>query len=223
MRRLVDGDLLGLGIELAEAAAARIDVEPEIALAVHREPVRVGGAAVGAVDLEEFHVAGLGVDAADGDELVGRVRGKPEIAVKIHAAIVLQQRDARRGPERPIRAVVGLLTCADADVRILRDIVGGPHHARGVARRPRPLRDLDRALARPAHLGEVGGELLLIELDDLVGLGVGRNDAGIHHDLHQVHGAERNDDQQHDDPAHADDANRAVTRLAELRGLVWDG
>ena len=28
-RRLVDVDLLGLGVELAEAAAARIDVEPE--------------------------------------------------------------------------------------------------------------------------------------------------------------------------------------------------
>ena len=44
LRRLVDGDLLGLDVELAEAAAARIDVEPEVAFGVAGEAVRGRGA-----------------------------------------------------------------------------------------------------------------------------------------------------------------------------------
>src|SRR5438094_939572 len=70
LRRLVDRDLLALDVELAEAATARIDVEPEVSIGVAGEPVRGGGGAGGVVDLEVLHLAGLGVDLADGDVFV---------------------------------------------------------------------------------------------------------------------------------------------------------
>ena len=170
LRRLVDGDLLGLRIELAEAAAARIDVEPEIALPVAREPVGIGGAAVGAVDLEEFHLAGLGVDASDRDVLVGRVRGEPDVAVEIHAAVMGHEAELGGRAERPVRAVIDGGRGADAGVGIERNVIERPHRARRFAGRPRPVLDLHRAFARAAHLGEIGGELLLVDIDDLVGL-----------------------------------------------------
>src|SRR5207249_526477 len=50
--RLVDRDFLGGDIELAEAAAAGVDVEPEVAVGVARDAVGIGGIAVAGGDLE---------------------------------------------------------------------------------------------------------------------------------------------------------------------------
>src|SRR6185369_12159260 len=87
-RRHVYIDLLGLGIEPAQTAAAGIDVKPENALLIAHQTVSVSRKAVVAVDLEQLHCAGLAVHLADGDLTIGIVGGEPEIAIEIHAAVM---------------------------------------------------------------------------------------------------------------------------------------
>jgi hypothetical protein len=78
--RLVDSNLLGLGFELAEAATAGIDIEPEVAIGVAGDAVGDavgvrGGYAVAAVDLEVFDLSSLAIDLADRDDLIDGVDG----------------------------------------------------------------------------------------------------------------------------------------------------
>ena len=132
---MIDVDLLGLGIEPAEAAPAGIDVEPEDALLIAHQPVGIGRKAVVAVDLEQLHRAGLAVHPADGDLAVGIVRGEPEIAVEIHAAVMGDEPELGRRSQGPVGPVIGLVGGSDPALGDHGKIVELPHHARGFAGR----------------------------------------------------------------------------------------
>ena len=110
LRRHEDVDLAGLGIEPGEPAAAGIAVEPQDALRIAGHAVGEGGEAVGARHLEVLDLAGLGVDAADGGVVVGRVGGEPQIAVEIGPGIVDDGAAMRRRALRPVAAVVRLFS-----------------------------------------------------------------------------------------------------------------
>src|SRR5262249_19649246 len=100
LRRLVNADLLGLHVELAEAAAAGIDVEPQIAIAVAGEAVCRGGElAVLALDLEVLHFPGLAVDLADGHPRIRVVDGVIEIAVETHGPVMGKLAELGRGAQ----------------------------------------------------------------------------------------------------------------------------
>ena len=95
-----------------------------------------------------------------------------------------------RGAEVPVVAVIGRIFRAldgDAGHRIERQVIGRPDDAGGFAGRTRTVLELHRGLARPARAGEVGGEVLAVEFDDAVDLGIGAGIlAGAADDLHQV-------------------------------------
>ena len=95
------------------------------------------------------------------------------------------QGEFRRRPQRPVGAVVGLMRGANAGVRIGRQVIELPDHARGFAGERRPRLDVE-GRAGPAGARQIGGEILLVELDHRVGLGIGRIDAVVRHHLHQV-------------------------------------
>src|SRR4029077_765962 len=152
-------DLLGLGLELAEAAAARIDVEPEVAIGVAGQAVGGrGGRAVPLVDLQVLDRSGLAVDLADGDDLVGGVDGVIKVAVEAHAAVVGQLTDPGGGAEVPIGAVIGVVfgLGSDADIGIERQVIGRPHHPGGFAGRSRTVLELHRSFARSACACQIG-------------------------------------------------------------------
>src|SRR5262245_25107758 len=73
LRRYIDVDLLGLGIDAAEAAAAGIGIEPEDALVIAYDAVGVRCEAALRSDLVELGLTGLGVDPADSGLVVRRV------------------------------------------------------------------------------------------------------------------------------------------------------
>ena len=66
----VDRDLLGLGIDHGERTARNVRVEPDDALLVADQAMRIRRIAVRRVDLEGLHFAGLGIDATDRHGLV---------------------------------------------------------------------------------------------------------------------------------------------------------
>ena len=81
LRRNIDRDLLGLGIDLGEAAAAalhvRSGIEPEHAVFISGDPVGADGDALLIVELEMFYRAGFAVDARDGGFEAGMRVGDP--------------------------------------------------------------------------------------------------------------------------------------------------
>src|SRR5439155_24520426 len=80
--RLVDRDLVGRSVELAERAAARVAVEPEVASTVARKPVRGGGEAIDRIGLQVLDRARPGIDLADRHAAVGIVAGEVDRAVE---------------------------------------------------------------------------------------------------------------------------------------------
>ena len=118
--RLVDRDLLGRGVELAERAAARVDVEPEVARAVARKPVRSGGEALGRIGLQVLDRACHRVDLADRHAAVGVIAGEVDGAVEAERTVVRQLTHFRSGAERPVGAVVRVVPGADARIGIER-------------------------------------------------------------------------------------------------------
>jgi hypothetical protein len=144
-------------------------VEPDDALLVADEAVRVRSIAIRRVDFEGLHFASLGVDAADRHGLVLRHRCEPEIAVEIGRRIVRQRAAARGRSHRPVAAVDRRNARRKLDVRIERHVVFLIDHACCFTGRARPGRDLEAALVRSAGAGEIAGKLLLMEINDLVG------------------------------------------------------
>src|SRR5262249_5907335 len=108
LRREVDVDALGLGIEPADAATAVVEVEPDSALRVAGHAVGLRGEAVDRVHLEQLHLAGRRIDLADRGAPIRDVAGEPELAVEIEPGVVhapARNHHGRRA-ERPVAAVV---------------------------------------------------------------------------------------------------------------------
>src|SRR5262249_51170368 len=186
-----DADLLGLDFELAEAAPARIDVEPQVAVLVAGEAVGGGSvSAVLALNLDVLHFSGLGVDLADGDAGVRIVDRVVEVAVEAHGAVVRQLAELRGSAEVPVVAVIdGIFRSERAGTRpgVERQVRGLPYDAGGFPGRPRAVLELHRGFARAAGTGKISREVLAVEFDDAVGLGIrALIDAGVGDVLHQV-------------------------------------
>ena len=75
--------------------------------------------------------------------------------------------DARGRAKSPVAAVVGRGLRGERLVLVQRHLVFPINDARRLAGRPRPRGDLELA-AGPAHFGEIGRKLLLVEVDHLV-------------------------------------------------------
>src|SRR5262249_48913361 len=169
LRRRVERDLLGLRVDLGEAAVAALDrrarVEPQIAVLVAYDPMAAGGKALDVGHAELLHRPGLGVDLRHGGVVARQTVGDPQVTIEIGLHVVYPDHTVEIGrrAEHPVAAVIRGLRRAIA--RLLRKVVLLEHHARGLALRPFRQRDLHRAFARAAGAGEIGRQLLLVEVD----------------------------------------------------------
>ena len=161
-----DLDLVGLRIEPAEAAMiglhGRARIEPENAVRVARDPVRVDGEAVRSFDLQRLHHAGLGVDPADRHAMDWAYCGEDEIAVEIGPGVMDHIAERRGGSEHPVGAVVGRGALRPAGIRIDGNVIFLEDDARRFARRARLQIKFHRRGAGPARAGEIGGQFLLV-------------------------------------------------------------
>ena len=159
------------GSSLREAAAARIDVEPDDA--VRRRASCRGCCAASPLlslsTLNDFTVAGLARRClADGGARFGQVAGEPDVAVEIGQRVVhaasREIATACRATSRCRRStsLAGRPVSGSSGTSYSRE-----HDARGLARRAAAgSLTFMRAFARPARAREIGGELLLVVLDD---------------------------------------------------------
>ncbi len=136
--------------------------------------------------LDHLDLAGLRVDAAERGVVVGHVGGEPDIAVEVGPRIMHQRADARGRSLRPVAAVVDRILGRHVGVGLHRDVVFLVHDARRLAGRTRPQLELHRGLARPARARQIGGQLLLIEVEHAVELVRAEIDPGDVDVLHQV-------------------------------------
>ena len=186
-RCLIDSDFFSGHFELAQAATAGVDVEPEVAVFVAHQTMRSGGVARGIRGFDVFHFAGFGVHLADGHVFVRIVGGEINIAVESQAAIVRHLADFGGGAERPVGAVVRIHFGADAGDRAQRQVIKRPHHARRFSGGARTGGHFHRRFTRPARTCEIRRQRFLYAIQQWAGLGGG---AGMHavvgHHFHQV-------------------------------------
>ena len=169
LRRDEHLDLVGPGVDPGEAALARVDVEPDGAVGIAGHAVGGSGAAVGGIHLDGRERPAGEVELAEGKHVVGHVAGEVDaLAVGIDPGVVHAEAgiDVGRRAERPVGSVVGEHFVGHADIGVGRRFVVGEHHARRFAARARPQVELHRGRAGAAGAGEIGGEPLLLVLED---------------------------------------------------------
>src|SRR4029077_10059689 len=190
LRRHVDVNALGLGIEAAETAAAVIHIEPYDALLVARHAMRLGRETVERRHLEELHRSACRINLADSGAPVGDIAGEPELTVKVKPGVMHAPAgdEHRGGPQRPIAAVVLHEILGKPGIRIQWNVVFLEHDARRLPYWTRIQLEFHRTFTRAGRAGEIGGELLLVIIENPRRLALATHeraiDIGVLHELY---------------------------------------